>query len=68
MNRRTLLAALPARAFEAGDLAEHEVDLFLSHQRHHLVDAVGRGAELLTAMKERQAAGDGGEVERPVER
>ena len=36
---------LAVGAFEPGDLALHEVDLAGTRQRHHLVDAVGGGAE-----------------------
>src|SRR5262249_11917382 len=57
-----------ALALQLGDLAEHEVDLALANEGHHLVDAVGRRAELIAAMEEREVAGDRGEVERPVER
>ena len=41
------LLDLSVGAFERGHLTEHEIDLSLADQRHHLVDAVGRGAEFL---------------------
>src|SRR6185369_1381156 len=39
-----------------------------ANQRHHLVDAVGRRAELVTTMQKREMACDRREIERPVER
>src|SRR6476620_8979604 len=44
-------------------LAEHEVDLALADERHHLVDAIGRGAEFAAPVYEREVAGDGREIE-----
>ena len=37
-------------------------------QRHHLVDAVGRGAELVAPVQQREVRGERREIERPVER
>ncbi len=59
---------LAVLALQRGHLAEHEVDLPLADQRHHLVDAVGRGAELVAPVQQRQMARERREVERPVER
>ena len=59
---------LPVGAFERRHLTEHEVDLSLADELHHLVDAVGRGAEFGAAMQQRQMARERREVERPVER
>ena len=41
----TALASWPSVPFERSHLSEHEIDFPLAHQRHHLVDAVGGGAE-----------------------
>src|SRR5262245_55363619 len=57
-----------ARTLQLRDLAEHEVDLPLAYERHHLVDAVGRSAELVATMQQREVTRDRREVERPVER
>ena len=39
------LLTCPSLPSSARDLAEHEVDLSFADELHHLVDAVGRGAE-----------------------
>jgi len=49
-------------------LTEHEIDLSLADQRHHLVDAVGCGAKLAAAMQKREMSCDRRKVERPVQR
>ncbi len=55
---RLTLAAVswPSSPSSAGHLAEHEVDLALADQRHHLVDAVGRGAEFAAPVQQREVA------------
>ena len=52
------LAMLAVLALQRRDLTEHEVDLAFADQRHHLVDAVGRGAEIVAPVQQRQVAGD----------
>ena len=59
---------LPVAARQAGHLADLEVELLRLLQREHLVDAVGRGAELRPPVDQRHALGDRLQVQRPVER
>src|SRR5262249_5934954 len=49
----------PDVAFERRHLAEHEIDLPLSDQTHHPVDAVGGGAELIAPVQQREMAPGG---------
>src|SRR5262249_46991259 len=62
------LGEAPARALQRRDLTEYEIDFALAGQRHHLVDAVGRGAELAPPVQQREMTRQRREVERPVER
>ena len=59
---------LTALAFQSAHLAERQLDLSGLDQRAHLVDAVGRGAEIVTAVEQRQAFRQRLQIERPVER
>jgi len=55
-------------ALERGDLADLQVHVTGRDQSAHLVDAVGRAAEVVAPVHERQALGKRLEIERPVER
>ena len=55
-------------ALEARHLAELEAHLAPLDQLAHLLHRVGRGAELVAAMQQRQALRDRLQVDRPVER
>ena len=57
-----------ALAFERGDLTDLQIHLSAGHQRAHLLDAVGRGAEIVAPVQQRHALGDRMQIERPVER
>ena len=59
---------LAALAFERGDLTDLQIHFSASHQRAHLLDAVGRGAEIVAPVQQRHALGDRMQIERPVER
>ena len=62
------LAIRPPSPSSAEHLTQHEIDLTLADQRHHLVDAVGRGAELAAPVQQREVARDRRQIERPIER
>ena len=46
----------------------HEIDFAFADERHHFVDAIGGGAELVAPVQQRQMLGERRKVERPVER
>ncbi len=58
----------PALSSQRGHLAEHEIDFSLTDKRHHLVDAVGRGAKLAAAMQKREVSCQRRQVQRPIQR
>ena len=58
----------PSSPSQAGHLAEREIHRAVGDELAHLVDAVGRGAEIVAAMHQRQALGQRLQIERPVER
>src|SRR5487761_1102103 len=55
-------------AGERSDLPKHEIDFALADQRHHLVDAVRRGAEFAAPMQQREVFRQRRQIERPIER
>ena len=60
--------SLPPSPSSDSDLTDLQIHLSGSHQRAHLLDAVGRGAEIVAPVQQRHALGDRMKVERPVER
>src|SRR5262249_56627619 len=54
--------------FQRRDLTEHEIDFAVAHEFHHLVDAIGRGAELAAPVHEREVTRGRREIQRPIER
>src|ERR1700733_4378250 len=62
------IADLAIRALKLRHLPDQQIDLPFGHERHHLVDAVGSGAELVAPVHEREMTGERREIERPVER
>src|SRR5690606_19246573 len=59
---------LTVAALKIDDLADAQIHGACGNEAAHLVDAVRRAAEIVAAVDEGDAFGDGLKVERPVER